>query len=43
MLEILLPEEVDKRLRWPLGRAERLAHRRRLPHLFLSTGEVRFF
>lgn len=34
--------EVDKRLRWPLGRAERLARRGKLPHLLLPDGVIRF-
>jgi hypothetical protein len=38
----LYPEEIDKRLNWPLGRAERLARRRRLPHVILPDGSVRF-
>ena len=38
----LYPEEIDKRLNWPLGRAERLARRRRLPHVLLPDGSIRF-
>lgn len=38
----LYPEDVDRRLNWPLGRAERLARRRRLPHVLLPDGAVRF-
>ncbi len=38
----LYPEEIDERLNWPLGRAERLARRRRLPHVVLPDGSVRF-
>jgi hypothetical protein len=34
--------EVDKRLRWPLGRAERLARRGKLPHIVLPDGAIRF-
>jgi len=38
----LYPEDVDRRLNWPLGRAERLARRRRLPHIVLPDGSIRF-
>jgi hypothetical protein len=38
----LYPEEIDKRLNWPLGRAERLARRRKLPHVVLPDGSIRF-
>ncbi len=36
------PEEVDQRLSWPLGRAERLARQRRLPCVLLPDGSIRF-
>lgn len=35
-------EEVDRRLNWPLGKAERLARRRKLPHYVLPDGAIRF-
>jgi hypothetical protein len=38
----LYPEEIDQRLNWPPGRAERLARRKRLPHLVLPDGSIRF-
>lgn len=38
----VLSEEVDRRLSWPLGRAERLARRRKLPHVILPDGSIRF-
>lgn len=38
----LYGEEIDKRLTWPLGRAERLARRGRLPHVVLPDGSIRF-
>lgn len=38
----IYPEEIDKRFNWPLGRAQRLARRRRLPHVLLPDGSVRF-
>jgi hypothetical protein len=36
------PEDVDRRLGWQPGRAERLARRRRLPHVLLPDGSIRF-
>jgi len=38
----LYPEDVDRRLNWSLGRAEKLARRRRLPHILLPDGSIRF-
>jgi hypothetical protein len=38
----LYPEDVDVRLNWPLGRAERLARRGRLPYVVLPDGSIRF-
>jgi hypothetical protein len=38
----LYPEDVDQRLNWALGTAVRLARRRRLPHLVLPDGSIRF-
>ncbi len=35
-------EEVDRRLNWPLGKAERMARRRKLPHYLLPDGAIRF-
>lgn len=34
--------DIDHRLNWPLGRADRLAHRGRLPHIVLPDGSIRF-
>jgi hypothetical protein len=34
--------EIDRRLRWPAGTALRLARRRRLPHVVLPDGSIRF-
>lgn len=42
MPELSYPEEIDKRLNWPLGRAAKLARQRRLPHLLLPDGSIRF-
>jgi len=41
-MTLLYPAEIDKRLRWPLGRSERLARRKQLPHVRLPDGEIRF-
>ena len=38
----LLGEQVDERLGWRAGKAERLARQRRLPHVLLPDGSVRF-
>jgi hypothetical protein len=35
-------EEIDRRLGWRPGRAERLARQRRLPHVLLPDGSIRF-
>ena len=39
---LLRPEEIDARLNWALGRAERLARRGKLPHVVLPDGSIRF-
>ena len=36
------PQELDQRLGWKPGRAERLARQRRLPHVLLPDGSIRF-
>jgi len=41
-MSLLYPEDVDQRLNWPLGRAERLARQRRLPYALLPDGSIRF-
>jgi hypothetical protein len=38
----LTPEQLDDRLSWPPGRAEKLARQRRLPHVMLPDGRIRF-
>jgi hypothetical protein len=38
----LYPEDVDRRLSWPPGTAQRMARQRRLPHTVLPDGSVRF-
>jgi len=40
--EILTPEEVDRLLRYPRGRAVKLAKAGLLPAILLPDGEVRF-
>ncbi len=42
MPTLLYPEEIDQKLNWPLGRAERLAKQRRLPYILLPDGSLRF-
>jgi len=42
MAELLYGTDVDERLNWPLGRAERLARRRQLPYHCLPDGSIRF-
>ena len=39
---LLYPTDVDQRLSWPLGKAERLARQRRLPYVLLPDGSIRF-
>jgi hypothetical protein len=41
-MALLYPEEIDQRLNWPLGRAERLARQRQLPYVMLPDGSIRF-
>lgn len=41
-MALLYPEDVDQRLNWPPGRAERLARQQRLPHVLLPDGSIRF-
>jgi hypothetical protein len=38
----IYPEQLDKQLGWKPGRAERLARQRRLPHVLLPDGSIRF-
>ncbi|MDX1963225.1 MAG: hypothetical protein SFX18_08735 [Pirellulales bacterium] len=42
MPRLLLTADIDRRLGWPLGKAERLAKRGKLPHVILPDGEIRF-
>ena len=41
-MALLYPEDIDQRLNWPLGRAAKLARQRRLPHVILPDGSIRF-
>jgi hypothetical protein len=38
----IYPEDVDQRLAWKPGTAERLARQRRLPYVLLPDGSIRF-
>lgn len=40
--ELLTPYEVDRMLRYPPGKSERLARRGKLPCLVLPDGAIRF-
>ncbi len=40
-MELLYPTDVDQRLNWPLGKAEKLARQRRLPYVLLPDGSIR--
>jgi hypothetical protein len=39
---LLYGDDIDNRLNWPLGRANRLAKRGKLPHVVLPDGSIRF-
>jgi hypothetical protein len=39
--DLVHPDEIDKQLDWPPGRAQRLAKRGRLPHYVLPDGGIR--
>lgn len=41
-MRLLTGYEVDERLRWVKGRAERMARAGKLPHLLLPDGSIRF-
>jgi hypothetical protein len=38
----IYPEELDRRMSWKTGRAERLAHQCRLPYVLFPDGSIRF-
>ena len=42
MQDLVYSEDIDRRLNWPLGRAERLARKQKLPHYVLPDGSIRF-
>ncbi len=42
MQDLNYGEDIDRRLNWPLGRAERLARKQKLPHYVLPDGSIRF-
>lgn len=39
---LMTERKLDKKLRWPLGRAVRLVKEGRLPHILLPDGSIRF-
>lgn len=39
---LLYSEDIDQRLNWPLGKAEKLARQRWLPYVLLPDGSIRF-
>lgn len=41
-MKLLYGADVDRRLSWPVGRAERMARRGKLPHVLLPDGAIRF-
>jgi hypothetical protein len=41
-MTLLMPREVDRKLRYPRGRALRLARSGRIPFIRLPDGEIRF-
>jgi hypothetical protein len=42
MPALLCGDDIDRRLNWPCGKAERMAKRGKLPHLVLPDGSIRF-
>lgn len=41
-MELMTGRDVDKRLLWPLGRAEKMARNGKIPHILLPDGGIRF-
>ena len=41
-MQLITPNEADKLLRYPQGRAKRFARRGLIPHIVLPDGEIRF-
>jgi hypothetical protein len=41
-MTLLLPFELDRVLRYPQGKSERLARQGKLPHIRLPDGSIRF-
>ncbi len=39
--DLEFPEDIDKRLNWPLGTSTRMARRKLLPHYLLPDGAIR--
>ena len=42
MPRLLYPEQIDRRLNLPIGTAARMARQRKLPHVVLPNGSIRF-
>ena len=42
MTALLCGDDIDRRLSWPIGKAERMAKRGKLPHIVLPDGAIRF-
>ena len=42
MTNLLYGADIDRRISWPVGRAERMARRGELPHVLLPDGSIRF-
>lgn len=42
MSELLCGDNIDKRLNWPLGKADWLARKGKLPHIILPDSAIRF-
>lgn len=42
MEPLVYPEDIDRGLNWPLGKATRLARRGKLPHVVLPDKSLRF-
>ena len=41
-IQLTKPKELDRILRYPSGRSERLARKGELPHIVLPVGQIRF-
>lgn len=39
---LLCGDDIDRRLNWTLGKADRMARRGKLPHILLPDGSIRY-